>query len=296
MGPGLLLDHADVYIGGPGEATPRLFFGGVGDPNLSLDRGTGSIIIHLRNLTIGDGSVTQPKALRFGDPVSGPGIGTDPNVAGTIVYQHDLTIGGPAETGAKAVHFGVDPRDPMPFIGTSATNSLLLTISAPDAIRLDGSYVGVGLASTALPQFRLDLPNTAGAAGQGRANAWTTYSSRRWKENIRPIDGALDKVSRLEGVSFDWKPEQGGGHDIGFVAEDVGRVLPELVEWEPGGVWARSLKYDRMTAVAVEAVKEQQKQIVSLRSRIAEQEQLIGAQAGQLAELAARLERLEAAR
>jgi hypothetical protein len=276
---GLTLGVTELQLGGPSAPTPTLRLGGASDPDIHFDRTAGSIIIHLRDVAIGDANDTQPRALRFGDPVSGPGIGTDPSVAGIIIHLHDLTIGAPGEASAKTLHFGYDPRDPTPSIGTAATNLHTLTLSASSAIRLDGSFVGMGLASTATPQFRLDLPNVAGAAGQGRANAWTTYSSRRWKENIKPIDGALDKIARIDGVTFDWKADQGGKHDIGFVAEDVGKVLPELVEWEQDGASARSLKYDRMTAVAIQGIKEQQREIESLRARNAE--------------LTTRLERLE---
>jgi hypothetical protein len=91
------------------------------------------------------------------------------------------------------------------------------------------------------------------------ADAWTTYSSRRWKTNIQPLQGALDKVMRLNGVSFDWI--EGGKHDIGLIAEDVGQVVPEVVAYEDNGVDAKSVDYARLTALLIEAVKEQQKTI-----------------------------------
>ncbi len=124
------------------------------------------------------------------------------------------------------------------------------------------SWVGVG---TLIPDFRLELPNHSWEFGRARANAWTTYSSIRWKDNVLPIDRALDKVMQLRGVSFDWKPEHGGAHDLGFVAEEVGKVVPELVTWEADSRWAKGLAYDRVTALAVEAIKEQQRRIESLR-------------------------------
>ncbi len=98
------------------------------------------------------------------------------------------------------------------------------------------------------------------------ADAWTTYSSRRWKTNIRPITGALDKVKALEGVYFDWKAN--GKHDIGMIAEEVGKVIPELVVYEENGVDAKSLDYAKLTAVLVEAIKEQQKEIEELKKEI----------------------------
>jgi hypothetical protein len=278
---GLLMGGTEVWLGGSNMLVPTLRLGGASDPSIRFDRSAGAIIIDNGVVAIGDPEISQGKTLRFGSATSGPGIGVDPSVGGIIVVDgREITIGGPGETGAKVLHFGNDVTNPTPFISTSANNLRQLTLNASSAIRLDGSFVGVGLVSTAAPQFRLDLPNTAGAGGQGRANAWTTYSSRRWKENVQPLQGALATIARLEAVTFDWKAEQGGVSDLGFIAEDVGKVLPELVEWEEGGEFARSLKYDRMSAVAIQGIKEQQAQIENLRA--------------QNADLKARLERLEA--
>jgi hypothetical protein len=122
------------------------------------------------------------------------------------------------------------------------------------------------------PTYRLELPNTANTMGQGRANAWKTYSSGRWKTNVRPIDNAMDKVRQLRGVSFDWKEQ--GTHDIGMIAEEVGRVIPEVVDYEANGTDARALAYDRLVAVLVEALKEQDARIAELEQAVAESRSL----------------------
>ncbi len=98
------------------------------------------------------------------------------------------------------------------------------------------------------------------------ADAWTTYSSRRWKTNIQPLTGSLDKVMKLQGVSYDQK--EGGKHDIGLIAEDVGQIVPEVVAYEDNGTDAKSIDYARLTALLVEAVKEQQKTISEMRLEI----------------------------
>jgi hypothetical protein len=98
------------------------------------------------------------------------------------------------------------------------------------------------------------------------ADAWTTYSSRRWKTNIQPLQGSLAKVMKLQGVSYDQK--EGGKHDIGLIAEDVGLVVPEVVAYEDNGVDARSIDYARLTALLIEAVKEQQKTIDEMKAEI----------------------------
>jgi hypothetical protein len=137
----------------------------------------------------------------------------------------------------------------------------------PPMVISPNHWIGMGVTD---PGFRLDLPNIGNADGRGRANAWVTYSSARWKENVQTLDGALDTIKQLRGVSFDWKPEHGGKHDIGFVAEEVGQVVPEIVSWEKDGTWAQGMSYDRVTALTVEAIKEQQIQIESLQAANAE--------------------------
>ncbi len=94
------------------------------------------------------------------------------------------------------------------------------------------------------------------------ADAWTTYSSRRWKSEIATLENALSTVEHLRGVSYTWKAD--GKRDIGLIAEEVGNVIPEIVVYENNGVDALSVDYPRLVAVLIEAIKEQQ-EIVRVR-------------------------------
>jgi hypothetical protein len=117
------------------------------------------------------------------------------------------------------------------------------------------------------------------------ADAWTVYSSRRWKKNVRTLQNALQKVERLRGVSYDDLAD--GKHEVGLIAEEVGEVVPEVVAYEENGKDAQGLDYSRLTALLVEAVKEQQAEIRELRSELA-------ARARQQQQLAAEIETLKA--
>jgi hypothetical protein len=92
------------------------------------------------------------------------------------------------------------------------------------------------------------------------------FSSRRLKTNIEPMQGALDKVERLRGVTFNWN--ETGKPDIGLVAEEVAEVVPEVVGYEKNGVDVQGVDYSRLTALLIEAVKEQQAEIKQLQSLI----------------------------
>jgi hypothetical protein len=118
--------------------------------------------------------------------------------------------------------------------------------------------------------------------GENRGRGWTFYahsqhgrhygnnSSIRMKEQVAPIADALRKIRQLAGVSFVWKGS--GIADLGFIAEDAGRVLPEAVTYEADG-YASGMSYDHVIPVLVEAVKEQQLIIERLLARLDAQEQ-----------------------
>ena len=138
-----------------------------------------------------------------------------------------------------------------------------VSISTGDGELTVQSTGNVGIGTTAPSTI---LAVVQASATDPIADAWTTYSSRRWKENFQPIEGALDKVKRLRGVYFDWKAN--GKHDIGMIAEDVGEIIPEVVAYEKNHIDAKSLDYARLVALLVEAIKEQQAQIEALQAEV----------------------------
>ena len=92
-------------------------------------------------------------------------------------------------------------------------------------------------------------------------------SDERLKDNVAEISNALDRVEKLRGVSFDWNDKQSvySGHDIGVIAQDVEEVLPELVENRDNGY--KAVKYDKLTAVLIQAVKELSARVKELENK-----------------------------
>lgn len=105
-------------------------------------------------------------------------------------------------------------------------------------------------------------------------------SSRRWKTNVVPIDAPLEKIARLRGVYFDWDLWHGGHHDVGMIAEEVGEVLPEIVQYEENGIDAMGMDYSKLAPLLIEALKalrvEKDSQIARQAIRIDELESQIG--------------------
>ena len=93
----------------------------------------------------------------------------------------------------------------------------------------------------------------------------TENSSLRYKENIEIVKYGLDKVLQMRGVTYNKKDN--GVKELGVIAEEVYDVLPEVVlKNEKGEI--DSVSYGRITAVLIEAIKEQQKQIEELKALI----------------------------
>ena len=110
--------------------------------------------------------------------------------------------------------------------------------------------------------------------GDITANSVAGTSDIRFKTNIRPVTHALDKVKALQGVYFNWNqkafPEKefGTQDELGFIAQEVEKVVPEVVSKDKSKEEYRSVKYDKVVALLVEAIKEQQKQINDLKMQL----------------------------
>ena len=89
-------------------------------------------------------------------------------------------------------------------------------------------------------------------------------SSLRWKTNVQPFLGGLDIVRRLRPITFTWK--EGGQPDIGLGAEDVAKVAPAFTFIDNKGE-ITGVKYERLDLLLINAIKEQQNQIETLRAQ-----------------------------
>ena len=93
-------------------------------------------------------------------------------------------------------------------------------------------------------------------------------SDRKLKDNLIPIGNATEKLTSITGYEFDWNDKQNTfeGHDIGVVAQEVEKVLPEIVTTRDNGY--KAVKYEKLTALLIQGFKEQQNQIEELKNEI----------------------------
>ncbi|WP_296687199.1 tail fiber domain-containing protein [Flavobacterium sp.] len=142
------------------------------------------------------------------------------------------------------------------FNSLSETNGLSI---------LENGNVGMG---SLTPSVRLQVN------GDIIANSIAGSSDLRYKTNIRPVENALNTVKSLRGVYFNWNQKEFPTKDfsdkteLGFIAQEVEKVLPEVVTKDNTPEQYRSVKYDKVVALLVEAIKEQQKQIDSLTKKV----------------------------
>ena len=99
-----------------------------------------------------------------------------------------------------------------------------------------------------------------------------TCSDERFKEEIRAIEDPVARIERLRGVEFQWRQAEfaeyqfRSGRQVGFIAQEVQEVLPEVVSRGADGYLA--MDYSRVTPLLVEAIKEQQQRIEELEALV----------------------------
>jgi hypothetical protein len=114
--------------------------------------------------------------------------------------------------------------------------------------------------------------NVLGSATKPGGGAWGTPSDVKLKKNINPLQGVLDKLLRLRGVSFEWKdPQQCGnltGTQMGLVAQEVAGVFPDWVEQDADGTL--NLFIRGFEALTIEAFREIKQEISALQAAVTE--------------------------
>jgi hypothetical protein len=193
------------------------------------------------------------------------------NIPNSALVNSAVTINGSAVSlgGSISIAAGV-----VSITGTA--NQITANVSQGNV----GLSLPQSIATTSNVQFGSFGVGTAasGTTGEIRAtNNITAYfsSDARYKENVRPIPAALDKVLAIGGKLFTWTDqylEQHGGedgyfirkNDFGVVAQDVAKVFPEAVRTRPDGTLA--VDYEKLSALAFAAIGDLYHQIQQLKS------------------------------
>jgi hypothetical protein len=139
-----------------------------------------------------------------------------------------------------------------------------MTINQDGAVSINTlnatAYLNVGKSST---------------TGTYTTAGWQHSSDRRLKDDIIGIEDPLSIIHKLNGVYYYWKEDRDAGRQIGFVAQDVQKVLPEVVGGKEGDIEkgeTLSMAYQNMVPLLLEAIKELDQKNKLLEERITELE------------------------
>ena len=213
---------------------------------------SGGVILGGGSLTVNSTSPTFSSAVTFNNTITGT----------------NATFSGTFNTGTSAVGFGGN-------VGVGGTLGATGAVTFGSTLNVTGTSTLTNIGATGVIAFRhvftnggLNVGATGAGVGEIRATGDITayYSSdARFKDNVVEIPDALEKIKSIRGVTFDWNEEYIKSHggedgyfvrkrDVGVIAQEIQRVLPELVVERSEGYLA--VKYDRIVALLIQAVKE----------------------------------------
>ena len=112
-------------------------------------------------------------------------------------------------------------------------------------------------------------PTTAGLIRAANDIVAFASSDERLKANKQVLQGSLQKIQQVNGYEFDWIPmfgiHENEGHDVGIIAQEIEKILPEIVTTRDNGYMA--VKYEKLVPLLIEAIKELSAEIDKLKSK-----------------------------
>jgi hypothetical protein len=219
-----------------------------------------------------------------GPTIYGTAIGFSYNGTGYDMQfaTNDNTVGNPIErmriTSAGSLLVGVTNDNARLCVQSSSTNDNFGTLyvvneNTADAACTAAFVTGSSSSSTSNVYIKFGINFYAAGGGQINANgggqaAFGSFSDSRLKENIEDLPPQLANIIALRPVEFDYIESEGGGHQTGFIAQEMQAIYPDAVGERSDGMLTVT-GWDKTTARLVKAIQEQQALITSLTARIA---------------------------
>jgi hypothetical protein len=235
---------SDVYSDGRGESASidRRFVTHVRTPTSCLNVGLNG------NVGIGTDNATEKFVVKTGSDNYG-------------IIHTDGTVRVGTFAGGTSIYGG--------WVGTQSNHPLMFFTNngSPQLTLLQNGNIGIGALN---PAYKLQV------SGLVAANDFVSTSDARLKKDIIPLHDALSKVMRLNGVTYYWKRESypqyqfDTKHKIGFLAQEVEKVIPELVATGTDGY--KTVNYIEIVPLLVESIKQQQQQIEELKRMVKKQQ------------------------
>ena len=208
-------------------------------------------------------SVVLDDAATEGDVVDIVEIATNRGPTGARGPAGETTLAGVGTTTSTTTHYPVfisGLGSETPYIST--TSNYLGFI--PDSGTLTVNQLNVGVTTLGVTTATNLTVQSINCSGVATATDFNSTSDINLKKDVKVIDDPLEKVLQLNGVSFNWTDT--GQSSAGVIAQDVEKVMPEIIRDNPTGY--KSLNYNGLIGLLIEAVKEQNETIKSLEQKI----------------------------
>ena len=283
--PGYSLDVAAAS----GDAEMRLRTEGTNSGDHSIFRNAIGGTTASNYIFFGDSADSDAGVIRYNHSDNAMYFHTNASESMRIDSDGDVGIGGAAPTGYRfevtqstaadlyTRTYNSDTSSTSDVIhqyrvGNDAANIYIqfgdATSASSGGIRYNHADNSMRFTTNALDNFRMEADGDFHADGDVVAFS-TTVSDERLKEDIKVVDSALDKVKQLRGVTFKYKTD--GKVSAGVIAQDVEKVLPEaVIEKElplkqNDGQAYKTVRYDALHALLIEAVKELSDEVARLK-------------------------------
>jgi hypothetical protein len=185
---------------------------------------------------------------------------------GTILFRHDSASPADEDELGEIVFNGDDDGGNDTMFAKIVVNSSDVSNGSEDAM-IEFKYRGAG----AIKEWSfgggagLVGPNDS-TYGTVKAHSFVTYSDETLKTNFKALDNPLEMVKKLNGLNYTWKSD--GSKDIGFIAQEVEKVVPEVVYSNGGKDGSYGMDYSSLTALLTEAIKQQDGEITALKAAL----------------------------
>ena len=225
---------------------------------LSLD--TSTWLLHVHDGVIPGGHLVAPP----------PVAGADIALTGTL--SNTINVARPFDSNTSALARALVTTNDYGVKNLQAS----LNLGASQDISAGRNITAVGVVNAGTSMSAGTSIN-AGTNITAVGDIYAFYTSdKSLKTNITPITGALDKLSQISGVEFDWTEEHLAAksdlpeqyrrtHDVGVIAQDVRQVLPEVVLERADGTL--SVDYAKMVPLLIQAIKELQVEVNNLKGK-----------------------------
>lgn len=230
--------------------------------------------------TTGAGTITSATSISAGTTISATGqlSGGSITTAGnlTVASSYGITSGGAVTGSSINVGSGTATCGALNASGivtVTNTSGIVLNSSSPN---ISWKYNGSNTFGTYASGTLFTISNTAAtnymtlsataASGISVTGAYNNVSDISMKENIADIQDALATIKKLRGVFFDWIGVDKDKKNVGFIAQEVNNVLPEVVSETDDG--KLTVAYSSIVPVVVNAIKELEKRVIALEAKL----------------------------